>query len=98
MLDGSAAPDLRQSLEVLAISLGLGALVGLQRQQAESRIAGIRTFPLITVLGTISGLVALASPIVGSCLVVVSMVGVVAASGRGNYLRARPWSQPPATG
>jgi uncharacterized membrane protein (DUF4010 family) len=95
MLDGSAAPDLRQSLELLAISLGLGGLVGLQRQQAESRIAGIRTFPLITVLGTISGLVALANPTVGACLVVVGMVGVIAASGLGNYLRARPWTEAP---
>lgn len=101
MLDGPAALDpldLRQSLTVLGISLGLGALVGLQRQQAESRIAGIRTFPLITVLGTISGLVALAIPTVGAALVVVSMLGVITASGLGNYLRARPWSQPAATG
>src|SRR5262245_56495049 len=88
MLDGSP-PDLPHSLELLAISLGLGALVGLQRQQAESRIAGIRTFPLITVLGTISGLVALSSPTVGAALVVVSMVGVITASGLGNVLRAR---------
>src|SRR3954471_47296 len=93
-----AALDVRESFEVLAISLGLGALVGLQRQQAESRIAGIRTFPLITVLGTISGLVALASPTVGACLIVIGMLGVIAASGLGNYLRARPWSQPAATG
>jgi uncharacterized membrane protein (DUF4010 family) len=42
----------------LGIALGLGLLVGLQRERAESRMAGIRTFPLITILGTICGLLA----------------------------------------
>lgn len=40
--------------QALAISLGLGLLVGLQRQWKDSEIAGIRTFPLITLLGTLS--------------------------------------------
>lgn len=40
--------------EQLAISLSLGALVGLQRERSDSVIAGLRTFPLITVLGTIA--------------------------------------------
>ena len=38
----------------LAIALGLGLLVGLQREWKESEVAGIRTFPLITLLGTLS--------------------------------------------
>lgn len=43
----------------LAIALGLGLLVGLQRERSASLpIAGFRTFPLITLLGTISALVA----------------------------------------
>ena len=37
-----------------AISLGLGLLVGLQREWKETDIAGIRTFRLITMLGTLS--------------------------------------------
>ena len=40
--------------QAVAISLGLGLLVGLQRQWKESEIAGIRTFPLISLLGTLS--------------------------------------------
>jgi len=40
----------------LGISLGLGLLVGLQRERTESALAGIRTFPLITVLGTVAAL------------------------------------------
>ncbi len=42
----------------IAISLGLGLLVGLQRQWSASEIAGIRTFPLITLLGTLAALLA----------------------------------------
>ncbi len=42
----------------LGIALGLGLLVGLQRESVASRLAGVRTFPLVTMLGTISGLLA----------------------------------------
>lgn len=38
----------------LALSLGLGLLVGFQREWAAKRIAGIRTFPLVTLLGTLT--------------------------------------------
>ncbi|MFD2514463.1 MgtC/SapB family protein [Pontibacter locisalis] len=44
--------------QILAISLGLGLLVGLQRQHEKSELAGIRTFPLITLFGTLSALLA----------------------------------------
>ncbi|QQS09361.1 MAG: MgtC/SapB family protein [Phycisphaerales bacterium] len=37
----------------LAVSVGLGLLIGIQREQAGSRIAGVRTFPLLTMLGTL---------------------------------------------
>jgi uncharacterized membrane protein (DUF4010 family) len=42
----------------LAIALGLGLLVGLQRERTESTIAGLRTFALVTVFGGLSGLLA----------------------------------------
>lgn len=42
-----------QIWQQLGIALGLGLLVGLQREWAEPRAAGIRTFALITVLGTV---------------------------------------------
>jgi uncharacterized membrane protein (DUF4010 family) len=41
----------------LGVALGLGLLVGLQRERVQSQLAGIRTFALITVLGAVSGLV-----------------------------------------
>lgn len=43
---------------LLGLSLGLGLLVGLQREYASSKTAGIRTFPLVTLTGTICGLLA----------------------------------------
>lgn len=42
--------------EQLGIALGIGLIVGLQRQFAESPLAGLRTFPLVSVLGVIAGL------------------------------------------
>ncbi len=44
----------RVLFEQLGIALGLGLLVGIQRQFAESTLAGVRTFPIVTVLGTLT--------------------------------------------
>ena len=41
-------------LAALGIAVGLGLLVGLERERAESEMAGIRTFPLITIFGALS--------------------------------------------
>jgi uncharacterized membrane protein (DUF4010 family) len=40
----------------ILISLGLGLLVGLQREWSESPIAGIRSFSLITIFGTVTAI------------------------------------------
>lgn len=40
----------------LGIALGLGLLVGLQRESVASRMAGVRTFPLVTMFGAVSAL------------------------------------------
>jgi uncharacterized membrane protein (DUF4010 family) len=45
--------ELSLLFQQLAIALGLGFLVGLQRESVDSPLAGIRTFPLITIFGTI---------------------------------------------
>src|SRR5688572_20364538 len=42
----------------LAISLGLGLLIGLQRERVEAPVGGIRTFPLIALFGTMCALLA----------------------------------------
>jgi uncharacterized membrane protein (DUF4010 family) len=50
--------DLTSTFSSLGIALGLGLLVGLQREQVASQLAGLRTFALITILGTICSLLA----------------------------------------
>ena len=59
----------------LGVALGLGLLVGLQREWAKSEGAGIRTFALITVLGTVCGLLAVTS---GGWVVAAGLLGVAA--------------------
>lgn len=44
------------SLITLGISLGLGLLIGLQRERTEARFGGIRTFPLVSLFGTFCGM------------------------------------------
>jgi len=41
-------------IQDLLIALALGLLVGLQREWSKSKLAGIRTFPLITAFGTLA--------------------------------------------
>ena len=59
----------------LGISLMLGLLVGLQRQHVHAPLGGIRTFPLVTVFGTVCALLA---QIYGGWIVAVGLAGVVA--------------------
>lgn len=44
--------------KILGTSLGLGLLVGLQREYIDHKMAGIRTFSLVTLLGSVTGLIA----------------------------------------
>ncbi len=50
--------DLSETFAQLGIALALGILVGLQRERTEARLAGIRTFPLVTLCGCVSALLA----------------------------------------
>ena len=59
----------------LSIALGLGLLVGLQRTWADHEEAGVRTFPLITALGFVSGVLADAY---GGWVVGAGLLGVAA--------------------
>jgi len=52
-----ALMDLSSIFQHLGIGIGLGLLVGLQRESVASRLAGVRTFPLVTVLGSVCGLI-----------------------------------------
>lgn len=48
-----------EDLKTLGVSIGLGFLIGLQRQRSEKSLGGIRTFPLVSLFGTFCGLLAL---------------------------------------
>jgi uncharacterized membrane protein (DUF4010 family) len=50
--------ELPEVFKQLGIALGLGLLVGLQRERTDARLAGFRTFPLITLLGALCTLLA----------------------------------------
>jgi len=62
----------------LGIAAGLGLLVGLQREWTRQDIAGIRTFALITMFGTVTGLVGAALTSSGPWLVGAGMLSVAA--------------------
>ncbi len=50
--------DLSLLFQQLGIALGLGLLVGMQRERVQTKLAGVRTFPLVTLFGTVSALLA----------------------------------------
>jgi len=81
--------DVTEVFEVLAISLGLGLLVGIQRERAGSRLGGIRTFPLVAVLGTVAGLLAIEMGSGGTWVIAAGLLGVVALSAVGNQIAMR---------
>jgi uncharacterized membrane protein (DUF4010 family) len=79
-------------LHQLGIALGLGLLVGLQRERAASRIAGIRTFPLITGLGVLCGVAAgtFGGWVVAAGLVALAALTVIANAIRSHSPDTRP--------
>lgn len=46
--------DLADLFWRFALAVGLGLLVGLQRERVAARLAGLRTFPLVTLLGLVA--------------------------------------------
>jgi uncharacterized membrane protein (DUF4010 family) len=73
-------------LQNLAIALGLGLLVGLQRESVAMPLGGLRTFPLVTLLGAVCAL--LAQPY-GGWVVAAGLLAVAALLVVGNVLMMR---------
>ncbi len=71
----------------LAIALGLGLLVGLQRERTNARLAGFRTFPLITLLGAVCAHLA---GTFGPWLVGIGLAGLAGLLIVGNLPAVRP--------
>lgn len=79
-------PRLSQILLVLSTALGLGLLVGLERESVKSRTAGLRTFGFTTLAGALAGLLASsfgALPLVAGLLFIAVLVVV------SNYVKVR---------
>lgn len=70
----------------LGLSLGLGLLIGLQRERTDSQLGGIRTFPLISMLGTVCGMIAFAHGVWVLVAGFLATFGVLAIS---NFLQAQ---------
>lgn len=68
------------------LALGLGLLIGLQRERASSALAGFRTFPLVTMLGTLCALLAGSY---GWAVLAAGMLSVVALVVVSNVLKLR---------
>lgn len=68
----------------LAVALGLGLLVGIQRERVDPAIAGIRTFALITLFGAVSAQLA---KVYGGWLVGLGFVATALLVTAGNLVR-----------
>jgi uncharacterized membrane protein (DUF4010 family) len=78
--------DLASTFQQLGIGLGLGLLVGLQRQRAASRLAGLRTFPLVTLLGALCSLLA---QVFGGWILAGGLLAMAAIIILGNFVEMR---------
>jgi uncharacterized membrane protein (DUF4010 family) len=74
------------TLQQLSVSLGLGMLLGLQRERTQRALGGIRTFPLISLFGTVCALIGEAS---GTWIVPVGLVSLAALVVTANESRHR---------
>jgi uncharacterized membrane protein (DUF4010 family) len=86
-------PAMQPIYQQLGISLLLGLLVGLQRERIGNGIAGMRTFPLITVFGTLTASLAfgaggMAAPL-GGWIVAAGLLGVIAVVVLSHLIRAQ---------
>ncbi len=72
-------------LKILGVALGLGLLVGLQREYDQDKMAGIRTFSLVTLLGSVMGL--LAQRLDSGIIIAAGALGIVILAAVVNYFR-----------
>jgi uncharacterized membrane protein (DUF4010 family) len=84
--------ELSSEFRQLGIALGLGLLVGLQRERTNARLAGFRTFPLITLFGAICALLA---QTFGGWVVAAGMAGLIGLLVMGNLRASHPTEADP---
>ncbi|MCE5268573.1 MAG: MgtC/SapB family protein [Planctomycetaceae bacterium] len=76
------------TFERLAVATLLGLLVGLEREHAASGMAGMRTFPLVTLLGSLA--VLLAGHFGESWIVAAGLLGIIGVIVVGHMRRPQP--------
>jgi uncharacterized membrane protein (DUF4010 family) len=76
-------PETTELLQSLGTATGLGLLVGLQREWVQNRVAGIRTFALLTLFGALTGLLGSAY---GSWAIAAGLVAVASIVVFGSWL------------
>lgn len=79
-------PETPELLKSLGTALGLGLLVGLQREWVQNRIAGIRTFALLSLFGALTGLLSLHY---GGWIIAAALVAFTAIIALGNLAEMR---------
>lgn len=88
-------PTTLELFQRFGLAILLGALMGLERERSGARIAGMRTFPLIALLGAICGFLAELS---GSLWIVAAgFLAVTTLTVTGNLLQARRRPDPGIT-
>ena len=75
------------AFQQLIVAVLLGLLVGLQREHAASGIAGLRTFPLITLFGSLSAM--LAEHFGDDWIIATGLLGVMGITAVGHLMRQR---------
>ncbi len=78
----------------LAVSLGLGLLLGLERERRGQAIAGIRTFPIISLFGTVCAQV---GEVFGGWIVAAGLLALTAVVVSANFIQVRKGSVDPGT-
>jgi uncharacterized membrane protein (DUF4010 family) len=78
----------------LAVSLGLGLLLGLERERRGASIAGIRTFPIISLFGTVCAQV---GQVFGGWVVAAGLLALTAVIVPANFIQLRKGNIDPGT-
>lgn len=90
-MDTSALAD--PSLLIrFALAFGLGMLIGLQREWSSTRMAGIRTFPIVALVGAVAA--ALVEP-AGGWLLATGLIAMTAVTILGNWLKLQQGAAEP---
>jgi uncharacterized membrane protein (DUF4010 family) len=82
----TSLPDTTELLKSFGTALGLGLLVGLQREWVQSRVAGIRTFALLSLFGALCGLLGV---VFGGWVIAAALIAFVSVVILGNVAQLK---------